>query len=71
LNDEKCYLLFWGYHSVAAASDRLNGHYIENEIVRAPVKISNGCSFAVMINKNDMEMSKILLDKQIKGINCL
>jgi len=62
LNSDKVYLFFTGYHSVAAASDVLNRYNIANRIVRAPVGMRNSCSFAVLIDKSEEEMSRYLLN---------
>lgn len=63
----ECYLFFSGYHSVAAASDILNRYHISNSIVKAPIMMNRCCSFAVVIDGADEEMSEaILRDKAIK-----
>ncbi|MEE0773035.1 MAG: putative Se/S carrier-like protein [Anaerovoracaceae bacterium] len=62
MNSDKVYLFFTGYHSVAAASDVLNRYNIANRIVRAPVGMRNSCSFAVLIDKSEEEMSRYLLN---------
>ena len=63
------YLLFTGYYDVAAASDVLRMYNIRNEIVRAPVSKHRGCSFAVMIDSAEEEMSRYILNR--KGITAL
>ena len=62
MNSDKVYLFFTGYHSVAAASDVLNRYTIANRLVRAPVGMRNSCSFAVLIDKSEEEMSRYLLN---------
>lgn len=67
--ENKCYLFFSGYHSVAAASDLLSRFHIENSIVRAPAVMNRCCSFAVLINTGDYEMTRTVLgDKDVKMI---
>ncbi len=63
------YLLFIGYYDVAAASDILRMYNINNQIVRAPVSKYRGCSFAVMIDAAEEEMSRYILKR--KGIKTI
>lgn len=66
---DKVYLIFTGYHSVAAASDVLSRYNIANRIVRAPVGMKNSCSFAVLIDKSEEEMSRYLLNMEKINVN--
>ena len=59
--ENKCYLFFSGYHSVASASDMLSRYHIVNRIVRAPAAMNRCCSFAVLIEKSDAEMTEAIL----------
>ena len=58
-----CYFFFRGYYFVDAASELLTENGIPNRIVKAPVRISNGCSFAVMTNSIDAEESSRMIRK--------
>lgn len=69
MDSSKSYLLFKGYHDVAAASDILSLHNITNRIVKAPISFRKSCSFAVLIDKEYEEMCKMILD--FKGINMI
>lgn len=63
------YLFFRGYYEVARASDILTIYNIRNDIVRPPVSAERGCSFAVMIDRAEEEMSRYILKKS--GMNTL
>lgn len=65
--DNKCYLFFSGYNSVATASDMLSRYHIDNKIVRAPATMNKCCSFAILIGSGNVEMAKaILADREWK-----
>lgn len=64
MDDDKAYLLFSGYYSVAAASDALSRYHIGNRIVKAPVRMKESCSFAVLIDKTDEKMARQVLDRE-------
>lgn len=49
------YFFFQGYYFVAAASELLDGYHIPNRIVKAPVKLKNSCSFAVVTETADAD----------------
>lgn len=49
------YFFFQGYYFVAAASELLDGYLIPNRIVKAPVKLKNSCSFAVVTETADAD----------------
>lgn len=68
---DKCrsYLMFTGYYDVETASDILRRYNINNQIVRAPISMGRGCSFAVRIDAGDEEMSRYILRR--KGIRTL
>lgn len=70
MTDNRCYLFFKGYHSVAAASDILNRYNIDNRIVKAPVGMMNSCSFAVYINKSDVQMCEMILGREKMNVIC-
>jgi len=63
------FLMFSGYYEVASAADILSLYKIRNRIVRAPVSLNNSCSYAVLIDKREEEMSRCIL--QTKGIKVL
>lgn len=69
MEEEKTYLLFRGYHAVAASSDLLNRYNIDNRIVRAPINLKQSCSFALLIDKVDEEMAVYLINNN--GIQLL
>lgn len=64
LAENKCYLFFTGYNSVAAASDILDRYNIDNRIVKAPVDMRSGCSFAVYIDKADVQMCEMIFGRE-------
>lgn len=70
MTDNRCYLFFTGYHSVAAASDILSRYNIDNRIVKAPVSMMNSCSFAVYINKSDVQMCEMILGREKMNVIC-
>lgn len=70
VTENKCYLFFSGYHSVAAASDMLNRYNIDNRIVKAPVNMRNSCSFAVYINKSDVQICEMIIGKENMDMIC-
>ena len=61
MKDDKCYLFFNCYHSVAFASDALTRFRIDNRIVKAPIDLKGSCSFAVIISEDDLDMSRMVL----------
>lgn len=69
MGTSKVYLLFTGYYDVAAASDILRMYNIKNEIVRAPISKVRGCSFAIIIDPLEEEMSRYILNR--KGIKTI
>lgn len=58
-----CYFFFHGYYFVAAASELLDKHHISNRIVKAPVKLNNGCAFAVMTRTADADESSRIFEQ--------
>lgn len=70
MTDNKCYLFFTGYHSVATASDMLSRYNIDNRIVKAPVSMRNSCSFAVYIDKSDVQMCEMILGREKMNMIC-
>ena len=70
MNDDKCYMFFEGYHSVASASDKLTRFRIDNRIVKAPVYMRGSCSFAVMVDKQNIQMSRMVLNDNMIDIKC-
>lgn len=69
MENNKSYLLFTGYHDVAAASEVLKMYNIDNRIVKAPISMRRSCAFAVVVDVNEGDMSKFILDT--KGIKPL
>lgn len=69
MTENKAYLLFTGYYDVAAASDMLMIYNIRNRIVRAPVSLAKSCSYAVLVDSREEDMSKCIL--RTKGIKVL
>ena len=57
----KCHLYFPGYYAVASAADILLKNKVNCKIVRAPISIVRGCSFALEIKCEDEEKSKKIL----------
>lgn len=69
MEENKAYLLFNGYYDVAAASEMLSMYNINNRIVRAPVTLSQSCSYAILVSSREEKMSRyILRTKGIKSI---
>ena len=64
MENSKCCFVFNGYCSVAACSETLIKHNIDNRIMKLPVNIRNSCSFAVIIDIKDAEFSKNILSKE-------
>ena len=60
----KCYFLFSGYCAVATASDILQRHHIENRIVKAPIYLKGGCSFAVLVDYGYADISTRILEQE-------
>ena len=53
------YFFFQGYYFVAAASELLDEYRIPNRIVKAPVKLKNSCSFAVVTETADADQGAV------------
>lgn len=71
MDHERCYFFFAGYYTVATASDLLTRYRIANRIVKAPVTMRGSCSFTVLIDAADKELSVYILEReqiQIKRI---
>lgn len=64
MNKRNCYFFFSGYYAVSAASMVLNRYNIDNRIVRAPVYIRGGCSFALLIDAADEEQCCAVLQRE-------
>ena len=69
MSEDKAYIILTGYFDVAAASDILNMYRIYNRIVKAPITLRKSCSYAVMVDKEEEEMSRYILQR--KGIKLI
>ena len=56
------YFFFQGYY-FAAASELLDGYLIPNRIVKAPVKLKNSCSFAVVTETADADECRGIFER--------
>lgn len=66
------YLYFSGYYMTETVSELLNRYYIANRIVKSPVIMQNGCSFAIRINTEDMDFCLYVLEREkIKPVNVI
>lgn len=63
MENEKHYFFFTGYYEVAKASDMLSRYHIKNRIVKAPINKRNSCAFTVMVDKQDEEMSRFIIER--------
>ena len=57
------YFFFKGYYFVAAASELLDGSLIPKRIVKAPVKLNNSCSFAVVTETADADECRGIFER--------
>lgn len=64
MNDRRCYFFFAGYHTVAAAADVLTRYHIASRIVKAPIRLRNSCSFAVVTDAVDEKMTIYVLERE-------
>lgn len=61
METSKCCFVFNGYCRVAACSEALIKYNIDNRIIKLPVNLRNSCSFAVILDIKDEEISKNIL----------
>ncbi len=64
MNDRRCYFFFAGYHTVATAADVLARYHIASRIVKAPIRLRNSCSFAVVADEYDKDMAVYVLERE-------
>lgn len=62
--NNRCYFFFAGYHTVAASADLLNRYHIANRIVKAPIRLRNSCSFAVVTDTVDEDLVVYVLERE-------
>lgn len=64
LVNKVCCFFFTGYYATAAASELLNRNYIRNRIVKSPVVMKSGCSFAVKVDNDDVDLCMYIFDRE-------
>ena len=64
MKEDQCYLFFSGYYVVAASAEILRRHDVESRIVRAPVSMRGGCNFALLVDGEDVELVRYLLERE-------
>ena len=62
-----CYFFFSGYYVTAKAADILEIHRIDCRIVKSPVILRNGCSFALRVAAEDGDISRYMIERA--GLN--
>ncbi len=66
MNGNYCYLFFAGYYATEQAADVLQQYGIPARVVKSPVMLQSGCSFAVLVDLTDAEWAaKVLAQRNL------
>ena len=57
------YLFFAGYYATERAADVLQQYGIPARVVKSPVMLQSGCSFAVLMDLSDAERAATVLSQ--------
>ena len=57
------YLIFAGYYATERAADVLQQYGIPARVVKSPVMLQSGCSFAVLMDLSDAERAAKVLSQ--------
>lgn len=68
MGNKVCCFFFTGYNATAAASELLNRNQITNRIVKSPVMMKSGCSFAVRVDAGDGDLCAYIFDREGKKV---
>lgn len=66
MNGNYCYLFFAGYYATEQAADVLQRYGIPARVVKSPVMLQSGCSFAVLVESVSADRAaKVLAQNHI------
>ena len=66
------YLFFAGYYATERAADVLQQYGIPARVVKSPVMLQSGCSFAVLMDLSDAERaSKVLSQNGLRILHTI
>lgn len=69
LTERYCYFFFSGYYVTAKAAEVLERNQICCRIVKSPVILRNGCSFALRVASEDGQICRYMIERAGIGIS--